>query len=1309
MLAASCAASNKVQAMDLTNGLMFAVPVKDGQAPTIDGDLKDFDLSAIEPMWISPQTIGLTRAKVALMYDDDALYVGAQVSLPNRTLRNPNNPTDAFWNGDVLELRLAADPALPAPLTNAVNSDRVAHMTMWKNSDTGADYLNIAYGVNFEKGSKVNPTGSQLVITAQGQQSYTIEARIPWSVLNVPGGKNPFAPGQKMTALLSPHWGGETQVAALYRTNPGVFAFQQPQTWGQIEFSPTGNRAPRHETLEQLVARFEAEATHTPVAVGVPFVVDVPAEMKVSVNIFGAGGEVIRELMGGEMQPQGKLTLHWDGKDQWGQAVKPGSYRWGAYFSKGLKAQYVGGVGKTGSPYYESADGKGGWGADHSNPIDVAADASGLYFLWPVAEAGRAVVKTDYAGKVLWRKTPFVGGGFGPFYAIASDGKFIYLALGEDKVRLVRLNAATGQLQTWGTGGAELPVDEASLVFVNAKNSVMEGAQSPDAGAKTARQPQCVGLATNGREVFMPIYAKNTIRVLDAATGQLVRELVCPGPRGVSLDAAGNLFAVSFVEGTPNKTQIVRFARSTGAFQPVVTTNLEAPWDVTVGADGRIFVSDLGTSQQVKVFDARGKLLQRFGTQGGRAWQGRYDERAFLHPSGIALDARGGLLVTESAIPKIFSRLDAKTGAVQKRWFGAPAYWASTWPSSDNPREVYTPLVGGIARFRLPAKGDQDRPEAYWDLPDAGYPHASNFETNMPQPEWVRAQNGHDYLISDVNQHTIALKEGDKLRPVASFRFVGAGARENKTGKSFLEMWSDQKGDGQMKEGEITRLDAVGGKPLVDLADLTDSMHMEPNGDLYFMTQANSILKIPAAPLSKNGPLKWNASAATYAVPSVLSSKAEGILTTWRHGLHGARIDSQGNLYTLFNTTVGGSGKPFEYATPELAAQMHEGLGHGATFNVTKFAKFAPNGQLLWMAGRKATAAAKTGELYHFWNMAGLVNNNYIAGGSEWGQIYFYTQDGFYVDALMENPGLNPPPGPYTFGGETSGGRVQYFPDRDELWAYSSGMAYQVAGFKNGKVEGEARTNGTVALDRVYEAEAPVPTTPNAASPLQIVSLTGDAFGNADVWNAAPVATLTRDSATLATAQLAYDAQFLYAKIHVNDASPLQNVADTLVTAFKGGDTAGIVLGPTGVREQPGAGDVRLMVAQIGGTPRLIAMKALTKGAKRPETYITPAGGEAKFDFVGEVSGGRVVITPDANGYTATFAVPRSFLEFDLAAGQGLAGDIEVRLSGNGPRGVQVTSRNYLFTPATPQTTMTDDVPTEARLYPQGWGQVEVK
>ena len=816
-------------------------------------------------------------------------------------------------------------------------------------------------------------------------------------------------------------------------------------------------------------------------------------------------------------------------------------------------------------------------------------------------------------------------------------------------------------------------------------------------------QPESVGLAANAHEVFIALYSQNKILVADPATGKIMREISCDGPRGLTLAPNGDLLAVSYL---PNrKAEVVRFAKATGTAKTVVNSNLDAPWDVAVDTAERIYVSDLGKAQQIKVFDGGGKLLARRGTPGGRKWMGRYNAKGFLHPAGIATDARGGLLVAESAIPKVVSRFNAADGKLLGRWFGAPVYWTSTWPSFDDPTNIYYPLNEGIGRARIRKAGETGMPEAYIAPRAAGYLHSADFSDRMPQPEIVRATSGKTFLVSDGDPHTIGFLQNDIFRPVAHFRVLNASHKENTTKQNYLEIWRDRNGDGQVQPTEVSRLETVANEPLVPIADLTASMHMEPNGDLYFMTQANRVLKIPADGFEKDGAPRWNAAAASYIIPSVLPSKNNEMSTTWRHGLLGTRLDSAGNLYVAFNTSVEGNGGAFDFASKELARQMKEGMGHTASFNVTKFAKFDSNGKLIWMAGRKATAAARTGEMYHFWNMAGLVNDRYIAGASEWGQIYFYTHDGFFVDALMNNPGLTPPPGPYTFGGETSGGRVQYFPARDELWAYVSGMAYKVAGFKNGTVMGESRSAGSVHLDRAYDLASAT----EKAAPLQIVALAGDPMADANAWNAAPIGVLRRNDGELARAQLGYDAKYLYAKIRVNDPTPLQNSADTVATAFKGGDTVGFVLGNAGDRNAPQAGDARFMAAQIGGKARLIAMKAFTGGEKKPESYITPAAGEARFEFVGEVPGGKVILTPDATGYTATFAVPRNFVELDLKPGAPLVGDIEVRLSGAGPRGLQAVSRNYLFTPLRTETTMTDDVPTEARLYPQYWGSVEVK
>ena len=1313
-------ASPRASAIDLTGGVMYAVPVPQGKAPVVDGDLKDFDLSREEPIYISPQTAHAMNAVVALNYDDGALYVAARISLPNRRLRNPYNPVDPFWGGDVLELRVAADPTLPAPLNNTVDSDRIGHITMWKNSETGRDYLNIAYGVNLDKGSAINPPGSSIVITEHGTTSYTLEAKIPWSALNVPEGRNPFAAGQRMTAIWSPHWGGEMLVAALYRQNPGTFAFNQPQTWGQVEFSAAGNLQPRGESMAQILARLDAKATEQPAAVGVPITVTVPSPMKVSINIFGPRGEVIRELAGGQARPAGKFTVRWDGKDQWGHPMPPANYRWGAYFHGGLKARFIAGVGKTAAPYYDTEDNRGGWGADHTNPLDVAADATGLYFLWPIAEAGRAIVKTDDKGDVVWRKTPFLGGGWGPFRALAADVRYVYLVRGDSKPQLSRLDAKTGQLQTWGENApTEMPISDSEAIAVPNDSSPLSSSESFGQGTSD-KQPESVGVAVHGGEVFAPVYSRNIIQVMDAASGKSVRVLALAGPRGVAVNARGDLYAVSYVAGqTP---RVVKFSGAKGDAQNVVTGNLVAPWDVAVDETGRVFVSDGGASQQIKVFATgalRGARKWTMGKPGGRTWAGTYDPTSFLNPAGIAIDARGGLLVAESSIPKVMSRFNAR-GQLVKRWFGAPQYWNGTWPDTD-PRVVYYQLSGGFGRANL---ARPDYPQAYWALPKAGYPEVGNYSDldSGIIPMIVVAKNGRKYLVGDLNPNGICLVQGDAMLPVAHFKVINQG---DSSPVNALEVWQDANGDHQRQQSEVTRVEKIGGQPLPRFATYgAHSSFMAANGDFYIITAGNKILMFPCAGFNRDGSLRWNIGGARYAVPAVLPAQGDSSYVGAR-GQVGVRTDSRGNIYTALSVRA-------PALTPELEARMKskfpgvpethwgafetqamadvfEGLGHAAESNAAKFIKYDAQGRIVWMAGRKATAAARPGEIYHFWALAGLIGDDYVAGASEWGPITLYTKDGFFVDTLMNNPGLNPPPGPYTFGSETGAGRVQYFPKQDQVWAYSVGMAYIVDGFKKGKVIGEQRSYGTVALDRVYDTA----TVQTQIAPLQIARLGGDPLQTPALWNDVASSNLSLNDARLATAQLAYDDANFYGRIHIVDETPGQNSADSIETAFKGGDTAGVVLGPVSAstRTQATSGDIRLMVANINGQTRLIAMKMVTSQTKRPFEYFTPSSGRVSFEFVGEVPGGLAALTPDADrkGYTATFAVPRSFLEFDLKPGTQLSGDVEVRLGGAGPRGLQTTSRNYLFTPRRSETTMTDDTPTESRLYPGYFGAVEVQ
>ena len=238
-------------------------------------------------------------------------------------------------------------------------------------------------------------------------------------------------------------WGqsGQQRVEALETAPTANFGWSwwSIQHWGQVEFAARGHVPPRHETLGAVPGRKSGKAdrhtVHHRTAAG----------GKASVSIVGSDGQIIRELIGGEQRPQGKSTVYWDGYDWMGHRMPPGKYTWKAYASPGLKLKFMGSVGTSGQPPYNTTDGKGGWGADFGAPIDAACDDTGTYFLWDTSEGGRSIVKIGADGKTVWRNTPFVlSGGYGPHLACATNGKFLYVVSGQPKTFLSRFQADNG-------------------------------------------------------------------------------------------------------------------------------------------------------------------------------------------------------------------------------------------------------------------------------------------------------------------------------------------------------------------------------------------------------------------------------------------------------------------------------------------------------------------------------------------------------------------------------------------------------------------------------------------------------------------------------------------------------------------------------------------------------------------------------------------------------------------------------------------------------------------------------------------------
>ena len=60
-----------------SNKELYVVP-KPGDV-TIDGKLEDWDLSGVVDFYVAPETRETQSARIAMMYDDEAVYIGGRV------------------------------------------------------------------------------------------------------------------------------------------------------------------------------------------------------------------------------------------------------------------------------------------------------------------------------------------------------------------------------------------------------------------------------------------------------------------------------------------------------------------------------------------------------------------------------------------------------------------------------------------------------------------------------------------------------------------------------------------------------------------------------------------------------------------------------------------------------------------------------------------------------------------------------------------------------------------------------------------------------------------------------------------------------------------------------------------------------------------------------------------------------------------------------------------------------------------------------------------------------------------------------
>ena len=181
-----------------------------------------------------------------------------------------------------------------------------------------------------------------------------------------------------------------------------------------------------------------------------------------------------------------------------------------------------------------------------------------------------------------------------------------------------------------------------------------------------------------------------------------------------------------------------------------MSDGLEDPFGLALDGDGNIYVSDHGSSHQVKVFSPGGQLLRSIGRP-GQPQAGPYDPLHMNHPAGIAIDSQNQLWVTEhDSLPKRVS-VWSLDGELIRAFYGPAKYGGGGMlDAHDSSRFYYADEGRGTLEFRL--DWEQGRAELaavlYRKTPDA-----MELAFRSAAPETALCREGQRYFSNCYNSN----------------------------------------------------------------------------------------------------------------------------------------------------------------------------------------------------------------------------------------------------------------------------------------------------------------------------------------------------------------------------------------------------------------------------------------------------------------------------------------------------------------------------------------------------------------------------
>lgn len=373
------------------------------------------------------------------------------------------------------------------------------------------------------------------------------------------------------------------------------------------------------------------------------------------------------------------------------------------------------------------------------------------------------------------------------------------------------------------------------------------------------------GLAADDSLLFISCPYDDKIRTYDAETMQLVREWTLKNPGRLTLDSEGMLWAMS-------ARTAFRFDRNGNKLAQKIEFETDfVPYDIDATSDDRLFVSDRGANQNIRIYEnitSAPTFSDTFGEQFGiyaGPVVGEFGDLRFNNPMGVGVDNSGNIYVASSNSSAgetgggggVVLESYTADGILNWRLFGLEFVdCADVDPSSD--MDVYTKEEHFILDYSKPT-GEQWTYKGY-TVNKYKYPDDPRLHNWSAGAKVQRIQGELFLFINTMHMETLFQccrfsPETDGEIAVPSVFFAGGPHNKpdgwpNGQPAQGEYIWCDANGDGAFQADEYATRGGLG-------APTIWGWSVDSDGTVWQATQSSGIRKFPLQKLDEHGNPIW--------------------------------------------------------------------------------------------------------------------------------------------------------------------------------------------------------------------------------------------------------------------------------------------------------------------------------------------------------------------------------------------------------------------------------------------------------------------